>query len=69
MATINFDALPDSALVRLRQLRGVVPLSPATIWRYVGAGKFPKPIKVGAAITAWRWGEVRAWLEAQSGRA
>lgn len=66
MSRINFNALPDSALVRQRDLLPVLPFSAATLWRRVGSKQFPRPIKVDEAITAWRWGDVRNWLESQS---
>ena len=77
MTTTPFDKLPDSALIRQAQLvpnqipskrDGHAPLldfSPATLWRMVARGDFPKPLKLGKNITAWRVGEVRAWLAAQ----
>lgn len=77
MTTTPFDKLPDSALIRQAQLvpnqipskrDGRSPLldfSPATLWRMVARGDFPKPLKLGKNITAWRVGEVRAWLAAQ----
>lgn len=64
---MQYDTLPDSALIRQRQLlAGLVPFSSATLWRRIKADQFPKPIKLdGGHITAWRWGDVRQWLEAQ----
>lgn len=64
---MQFDTLPDSALIRQRQLlAGIIPFSSATLWRRVKAGAFPAPIKLSDGnITAWRVGEVRAWLKAQ----
>jgi hypothetical protein len=71
----SFDTLPDSALIResclvqspKRPKRPTpLPFSGATLWRKVKAGKFPKPIKLGEKITAFRVGEVRAWLNSQS---
>lgn len=32
---------------------GKLPASPATIWRWVREGKFPKPFKLSDAITVW----------------
>ena len=29
------------------------PVSRATIWLWVAAGHFPKPIKLSAGVTAW----------------
>ena len=70
-----FDALPDSAFIRESQLvqspkhpdrPTLLPFSGATLWRKVKAGTFPAPIKLGVKITAFKVGEVRAWLNAQS---
>ena len=70
----DFDALPDSALVRISQLcrnpkkpncATLLPFSPATFWRKVAAKDFPAPIKLGARLTCWRVGDVRAWLATQ----
>ncbi len=59
----GFDALPDSAFVRLNELlAGVLPFSASTTWRKVKRHQFPQPIKVSEQITAWRVGEVRRWL-------
>ncbi|MBS3997861.1 MAG: AlpA family phage regulatory protein [Hydrogenophaga sp.] len=71
----SFDTLPDSALIRESCLvqspkrpdrPAPLPFSGATLWRKVKAGTFPQPIKLGAKITAFRVGEVRAWLNSQS---
>lgn len=47
----------------------LVPFSPATLWRYVKAGKFPAPIKVSASITAWRRSDYEAWAASQTANA
>jgi predicted DNA-binding transcriptional regulator AlpA len=63
----NFDALPDSAYLRQERLiPDLVPFSSATLWRKVADGTFPKPIKLSERITAWRVGDVRAFLTAQA---
>lgn len=65
--SIPFSELPDTAFLRERQLLGgLVPFSSATLWRRVGDGGFPKPIKLGSHITVWRVGDVRSWLELHS---
>lgn len=65
----QFDKLPDSAFVRQALLLGsVLPFSGTTLWRMVKDGHFPAPAKLGAGVTAWRVGAVRAWLhERESG--
>ena len=32
---------------------GLLRVSPATVWRWVREGKFPKPFKLGASVTVW----------------
>lgn len=63
LQAIGFEQLPDSAFIRLNQLVGtVLPFSPATVWRKVRSGEFPKPVKLSGGITAWRVADVRRWL-------
>lgn len=59
---INWDNLPDSALIRQRELMPLLPFSHATMWRRVKDGSFPRPVKIGRTISAWQWGGVRHWL-------
>lgn len=67
------DHLPASAMLRLAQFarhpenqNPVIPASPASIWRWVKAGRFPSPVKIGPNTTAWRVGDLRAWLRGQT---
>ena len=71
----SFDTLPDSAFIRESHLvqspkrpdrPTPLPFSGATLWRKVKNQTFPAPVKLGAKITAFKVGEVRAWLNAQS---
>ena len=60
---VDFDQLPDAALVRITRIVGpLVPISRSTWWRYVKSGKAPLPVKLGVGVTAWRVGELRSWL-------
>lgn len=61
---VEFDRLPDSALIRLNQLLagGLLPFSTSTAWRKVREGKFPRPLRISTQVTAWRVGDVRTWL-------
>ena len=42
---------------------GLLPVSPATIWRWARQGKFPKPFKLGEAVTVWDAAAVAAFIE------
>ncbi|NMM76081.1 transcriptional regulator [Rhodococcus sp. SRB_17] len=70
-----FDHLPDSALLREADLvrspkrphaTPPLPFSAPTLWRMAKAGTFPKPIKLSQRVTAWKVGDVRAWIAAQT---
>lgn len=56
---------------RLRQLastknhHGILPVSPATLWRWVRDGKFPKPYRLGERCTVWDATDVDEWLALQ----
>jgi predicted DNA-binding transcriptional regulator AlpA len=43
---------------------GILPVSPATIWRWVRDGKFPQPFKLGASVTGWSADEINAFVAA-----
>lgn len=42
--------------------RGLVPISPATIWRWVNDGRFPKPYKLSSRVTVWDRADIEAWI-------
>jgi predicted DNA-binding transcriptional regulator AlpA len=44
---------------------GILPVSPATIWRWVASGHFPKPFKLGVGTTVWNAAEVEAFIASQ----
>jgi len=62
--------LPETGYVRQAQLIGhkrkgivgMIPFSPATLWRKVSSGDFPAPVKLSAGITAWKVEDIRAWM-------
>ena len=75
ITTSVFDHLPDSALLRETDLvrspkrpsaTAPLPFSAATLWRMAKAGTFPKPIKLSERVTAWKVGDVRAWMATQA---
>jgi prophage regulatory protein len=56
---------PKQGFIRQKGLLNLVGFSAPTLWRKVKAGTFPKPVKLGQNITAWRYEDVEAWMEAQ----
>lgn len=39
---------------------GILPIGASTWWAGVAAGRYPKPVKLGPRITAWRLADVLA---------
>ena len=64
--SINFK-LPESQYIRQSQLIPfIVPFSSATLWRKVGTGEFPKPVKLSERITAWKTSDIKTWLDSKT---
>ncbi len=62
----DFPALPETGFVRLANIlapKGPIPVSKSTWWAGVKTGRFPKPVKLGPRITAWRVEDIRALIE------
>ena len=66
--------LPEAGYVRLRQIVGnpeakppvpaVIPVSKSTWWAGVKSGRFPKSVKLGPRITAWKVSDIRDLIDA-----
>jgi len=54
--------LPVTGFMRLVSIlapRGPIPVSKSTWWAGVKSGRYPKPVKLGPRITAWRVEDIR----------
>ena len=63
---ITHTNIHKDRLVRINSIignDGVLPLSAATWWAGVKKGYYPKPIKLGPNITAWRWSDIEQILQ------
>jgi prophage regulatory protein len=69
--------LPETGYLRLAQIIGdrkaeppipaVIDVGKSTWWDGVRSGRFPKPVKLGRRITAWRVEDIRALIEQGAG--
>ena len=60
---------PATGFLRLASIlapRGPIPVSKSTWWAGVKSGRFPKPVKLGPRITAWRVEDIRNLIEQAS---
>jgi prophage regulatory protein len=44
-------------------------LARSTIYDWIKAGAFPKPVRLGQRSVGWRESEIRAWIEARETQA
>jgi prophage regulatory protein len=69
----NVHQLPETGYLRLPQIIGdpnadppipaVIPVGRSTWWEGVKSGRFPRPVKLGPRITAWRVEDIRALIQ------
>lgn len=53
-------SLEGTGFLRLKDVLQVIPVSPATWWRGVRSGKYPRAYKLGDNATGWAVEDVRA---------
>ena len=56
-------------LATTKSKAGLLPVSPATVWRWVREGKFPKPFKLGESTTVWNLADVEKFIAESAGGA
>ncbi len=62
---VSAPQLPLTGLVRLPRIlapHGPIPVSKSSWWQGVKDGRYPKPVKLGPRITAWRVEDIRALI-------
>ncbi len=57
--------MPQAGYLRQAAILKMIPISPATLWRWTAAGEFPKPVKLSQRVTGWRVDDVSRWLREQ----
>ena len=61
----NNTNFPSTGFVRLSAIiapNGPIPVSKSTWWAGIKDGRFPKPVKLGPRITAWRVEDIRSLI-------
>ncbi|TVT74628.1 MAG: AlpA family phage regulatory protein [Denitromonas halophila] len=53
------QSLPVEGFVRLSAVLQVFPVSKSTWWAGIRAGRFPAPVKLTPATSAWRVEDIR----------
>lgn len=63
-STRSLDALPDTALLSVREIAQHLGVSQTWVWRATRAGRIPQPVRLSAKCTRWTVGPVRTALAA-----
>jgi|OpeIllAssembly_1097287.scaffolds.fasta_scaffold1786717_2 prophage regulatory protein len=53
-------------LIRLPRVMELIPASASTIWLWVRLGKFPKPVRLGGRVTAWRLVDIQRVINGET---
>lgn len=59
--------LPEVGFVRLPDVLKIYPVSRSHWWVGVKEGRYPKPVKLGPKITAWRVEDIRQLIASSEG--
>jgi predicted DNA-binding transcriptional regulator AlpA len=58
--------IPNEGYMRLPEVLYVFPVSRSTWWAGINAGRFPKGVKLGPRITAWKVEDIRKLIESRN---
>lgn len=64
--TLKFNhhqGLPETGFLRLQQVLAVYPIGKSSFYLGIKQGKYPPPVKLGPATSAWRVEDIRALIE------
>jgi len=63
---VNMETKNSIGFIRQKQLLPMLGFSAPTLWRKVKLGDFPKPVKLGQNMTAWRMADIYKWMDERS---
>jgi len=59
----------SNRILRRPEVEARTGLSRSTLYDWMKAGAFPRPVALGARLVGWRETDVQAWLEARETKA
>lgn len=57
------NLLPEVGFIRINEVLKIFPIGKSTFWQGVKDGKFPKPVKIGLRISAWKVEDIRNLIQ------
>jgi len=55
--------LPQTGLLRIKQVLQFVPVSRSSWWKGVKEGRYPQPVKLSQRVTCWKAADIRRIIE------
>lgn len=55
--------LSHTGFLRLSTILQLIPISKSTWWKGVQTGRFPKPVKLGIRVSAWRVTDIQQLIQ------
>jgi prophage regulatory protein len=59
----EIQELPETGLLRIKQVLRFVPVSRSNWWEGVRRGLYPQPLKLSERVTCWRASDIRRMVE------
>jgi prophage regulatory protein len=59
----EIQELPETGLLRIKQVLRFVPVSRSNWWEGVRTGRYPQPLKLSERVTCWRASDIRRMVE------
>lgn len=59
---VSPSAPPLERLIGRKEVLILIGISNATLWRWIKAGRFPAPLKIGNKKVAWRSSILATWI-------
>jgi prophage regulatory protein len=63
---VKADRFPEGGLVRLKSIlapTGPIPVAKSTWWAGVKSGRYPRPVRIGPRMVAWRSKDINALIQ------
>lgn len=60
---VDMAQLPDTGFLRINDVLRLFPVSRSTWWAGVKSGRYPKAVKLGPRVTAWRVEDIRDLIQ------
>lgn len=57
------EPLPATGYIRIKDVLRLIPVGKSTWWAGVKSGRYPKPVKLGPRMTAWRVEDIKQFIE------